>query len=300
LPPVHKILFFSRNPNSTTNQNKEKIIMKKILAMLMAVAMVSVAAAATTTSKTTTKTTSGILFNRPQFQTHRATEAGYSLTVPMIYKGVMSFDGWYMLDDAKECAVDSFRAKYDLYMTICQPCLDCNPCVALPLEVSAANTPAAFTLFGADAVASPITRWDLYLIKAYRNDVTAYKINLMQNHEGTFFTGSNNKNAWISFGDAQADLFISQTLVGPKSNYVFAYMNGDFKDGVKDKNGNVIPGVIGVPTTSTKATAYIKSITSMQGDFNAIWNKADAKLNKQVEDALKTEQNGAPVIYTEE
>ena len=32
----------------------------------------------------------------------------------------------------------------------------------------------------------------------------------------------------------------------------------------------------------------------------AVWNKADAKLNQQVEDALKTEQNGAPVIYTEE
>jgi len=32
----------------------------------------------------------------------------------------------------------------------------------------------------------------------------------------------------------------------------------------------------------------------------AVWNKADAKLKQQVEDALKTEQNGAPVVYTEE
>ena len=32
----------------------------------------------------------------------------------------------------------------------------------------------------------------------------------------------------------------------------------------------------------------------------AEWNKADVKVRQQVEDALKTEQNGAPVIYTEE
>ena len=32
----------------------------------------------------------------------------------------------------------------------------------------------------------------------------------------------------------------------------------------------------------------------------AVWNKADARVRQQVEDALKTEQNGAPVIYTEE
>lgn len=239
--------------------------MKKILAMLMAFAMVTAVSAATTVTEST-KTTSGILFNRGQFQPHKATAAADALTVPMIYKGTMSFDGWYALAENNDgiCEVDTLKVKYDLFMTICQPCLDCFPCELLALDETDENTPAAFTKFGADAEASPITRWNLYIVKTNKKDVVAYKINLMANHGAVFFTGAAKKNAYVAYGDVQPERLILQNLVGKKSDFKFPYLNATYADGEWT-----------VDRDAKKATAYIKSITSMSGDFTAAWGAAE-------------------------
>lgn len=232
--------------------------MKKILTLIMALAMVVAASAATKTS---------IVFNKAQFQ--NGEEGTVALTVPMVYKGSLSFDGWFVdsdldgVDDPnKDCLVDDLKVKYDLFMTMCQPCLDCRPCTFLD-SVDVDRDPAEFNAEGE----APITRWNLYVVRKYKEDhvnkAVAYKVDLLDvdyDHFANFFTGAVKKEAFVSYENDSDNVLMCQVLTGKKSDYKFSFYTAAYED---DGAGNFA----WTQPAGNKQTAYIKSIASMSGDF---------------------------------
>ena len=71
---------------------------------------------------------------------------------------------------------------------------------------------------------------------------------------------------------------------------------------MESRNRMYLTGVEDVLSFDTEEILLIRAAFAVLSDpsLAAVWNKADARVRQQVEDALKTEQNGAPVIYTEE
>lgn len=219
--------------------------MKKFLALILTAAMAVSASAATQ-----------LLFNRAQFQPFFATEAGWQLTVPFIYKGTLTYNGINAYDDdrltveaeikANEqgtlCEVDDFKKSLPLYMTICQPCIDCYPCTQLGKGTGSA---VEFETFGSQAEVGTITVWNLYVL----DGADVYKIDLLDRTIASeFFTGAPKKEAFVM---VDVKNFFT-TMTGKKSDYKFVYLNAEYDGQTWNGRGG-------------KQTAYIKSVTSFKG-----------------------------------
>ena len=218
--------------------------MKKFLALLMACACAFTASA---------KTSNSLLFSRAQFQPSKASAAGVLLTVPLIYKGTVSakVDALLALDDADATSVclSTDKGTLPIFMTMCQPCIDCYPCENLAAQKSA--TPIDFAHYGTEATIADekITSWYMYYIVADKKNKTAdiYRVDLTAG--GNFYTGSDKTAAILTADGAR--------LSGKRSNYTFSYYDAELKkDGANYK---------WTKKGDKKTTAYIKSASSLTG-----------------------------------
>lgn len=246
--------------------------MKKVLFALMMMSVASILSAADVKVYVETDEIFGLVFSRSQFQSHRTQNVGASaLTVPLIYKGSPSFNGWTQArEDEHTCEVDKQKNSFEIFMSICQPCIDCFPCEELPLFESGINTPATIDKIGNDAEVNPITRWNLYIVKRQNTDVNIYKINLLDDKNAMFFTGSDssrNGTAYIQYF-MNDDFKMSQNFAGKKNNFKFAYYESTYDHNLPDTEAWVV-------NSKKKTTAYIKSISSMNGTFACSWESAD-------------------------
>lgn len=250
--------------------------MKKALASVVAIAMtLAVTASAKSTS---------LLFNRPQFQPAQYTCAMENdgdiekvlLTVPLVYKGTVALtidtlnnDGtetWNRCenldpatckpDKVKEthCCykIDTTKQTIPVYMTICQPCIDCFPCQALENELS--DAPLAFDTYYCEAEPGKVTKWNLYYVfqDKKKKETEINKFNLLDDaYEATFFTGKKGTKPGFMYIGAYGDLFLN----GKKSDYSFKYT-----EAFLDAAGNWETS--GALKTQT---AYVKSLASVSG-----------------------------------
>ena len=197
-----------------------------------------------------------LLFNRAQFQAHKATAdtPAYMLTAPLVYKGTVTLQGTN-IDDAEAICVVSKKTSYPAYMTICQPCIDCYPCRMVEAEASdeALDMPA----YGEAAVdPGKITKWNLYLIKEDKKAKTAtiYKIDLAEAEETVFFTGPVKGE-----GDAKGVNEASFFMTGKKSDYKFSYIDAYITTPAGDWE----------TTGAGKKSGYIKSVNIFTGSFTS-------------------------------
>ena len=221
--------------------------MKKYITTLMTIFCIFAASAG---QKTT------LLFNRPQFQLRRA-DASYdgkpALTVPLVYAGALKLNEVYAEDCDEEsyCFVRTAKTSYPMYMTMCQPCIDCYPCAQLAIQDGVQFIDGSLT--GENAGPSAVTRWNLYFIDADKKakTVKVYKLPVIQGNP-VFFTGSSDKNgqAFAQYVESGA----SFALAGKKNDYKFKYLNATLdSDFTWNANGD------------GTATAYIKSVSKWQG-----------------------------------
>lgn len=197
-----------------------------------------------------------LLFNRPQFQLRRA-DASYdgkpALTVPLVYAGDLRLNDVYAEDDSLEdgCFVQTSMATYPMYMTMCQPCLDCYPCTQLGVQDGVQLIDGAAT--GENASPMAITRWNLYILdldkKAKKLDI--YKLPIASS-DPVFFTGNSSSNgqAFAQYVEPTAGF----AMAGKKNDYKFKYLDATLGADYSWKvNGN------------GTSTAYIKSVTKWEG-----------------------------------
>ncbi|MBR6471437.1 MAG: hypothetical protein IKS83_06540, partial [Victivallales bacterium] len=256
--------------------------MKKVLAMFLVCAMALTLSA---------KSKSTLLFNRYQFQTKFAGAFydGYpALTVPLVYSGDLDLSGVYAWDDDDRtleyevmtnegvtnawCIVDAVNAKFPLYMTICQPCIDCYPCTVLgqydglTLLKEAEQLQPNEVGSGIWARVGKITVWNLYVVDVDKKtkSVYIYKMSLLDddvnpdsNLDSVFFTGKNTKNdlAYVQVSGTMGNF----AMVGKKNDYKFKYTEADLAPA-----GN---GTYAWINAGGSYTAYIKSVSKFEGLF---------------------------------
>ena len=272
--------------------------MKKALASVVAIAM----ALATTASAKS----SSLLFNRPQFQTAEftcATDAAkLQLTVPLVYKGSVALtiealenagnENWNSCEDLDEetckatktteshCCYDfdSEKKTLPIFMTICQPCIDCFPCTALPLYLS--DEPVEFNEYYCAARPGAITKWNIYFIDQNKKakETTIKKFNLLDDaYKATFFTGKRGATKGFMYIGGYGDLF----LAGKKSDYSFKYYEAYLTSSFDWDNKGALKS----------QTAYVKSLASMTGsttisgdnseleaDCDFVWDAEDGEV----------------------
>ena len=219
--------------------------MKKYAMLLALVASFSVFAGGTT---------SAILFNRGQFQAHKATTdtPAYMLTVPIVYQGTMTSNA-VLVDDNAEVCVDEGKGTYQLYMTMCQPCIDCYPCRMISAESSDVALP--MDAYGEAAIdPGKITKWNFYVVREDKKakTVTICKIDLIDTDEAVFFTGSSKGKAAVA-GTAEQ----SFVLTGKKSDFKFTYLDAVITSETGDWE----------VTGNGKKIGYVKSVSAFTGDF---------------------------------
>ncbi len=227
--------------------------MKKLFVLFVAVAATMSALAA---SKT-------VYFNRPQFQKYLDAQAdGYNkqLTVPLIYKGTMSTvtdAGITTFDD--DCVVDD-KEKKTVFMTICQPCIDCYPCEVLQIQASDEPVDSPTT----EDEPGFITVWDLYIINEIdkKNKEVYIDVIDMAADSDTFFTGPLKGKALIAAVQDDSAAAIPFLVTGKKSDYKFKFTEAFLSDDLEWVNEGAV----------SKQTAYIKSIASMDGAFSVYYN----------------------------
>lgn len=197
-----------------------------------------------------------LLFNRAQFQAHKATAdtPAYMLTAPLVYKGTVAIQGTN-IDNAEGVCIVTKKASYPAYMTMCQPCIDCYPCRMVEAETS----DEALDMAGyGEAAVDPgkITKWNLYIIKEDKKakEVTIFKIDLTENQEAAFFTGTSKGEADAK-GVAEPTFF----MTGKKSDYKFSYVDALITSSTGDWE----------VTGAGKKSGYIKSVASFTGNFTA-------------------------------
>ncbi len=248
--------------------------MKKAFTFVVAIAM--------TLALTASAKSSALLFNRPQFQPAEYTcsmdYAKLLLTVPLVYKGTVALtidslendrtETWNVCEitDENTCkndkgtethccyVIDTAKKTLPVFMTICQPCIDCFPCWALQKEQS--DVPIAFVddRYYCEALPGKITKWNLYYViqdkKAKETEID--KFNLLDDaYSATFFTGHRGTKPGFMYIGGYGDLFLN----GKKSDYSFKFYEAYLTDNYEwDGDG------------SLKAqTAYVKSLASMAG-----------------------------------
>ncbi len=271
--------------------------MKKAFTFVVAIAM--------TLALTASAKTGPLLFNRPQFQHHEYNctmdYAKLLLTVPMVYKGTLNLtedkltdngqETWERCDEADiancktapknfetHCCyiVDTNKNTVPIFMTICQPCIDCFPCTSLPKGDGTDKTPVAFPgdLYSCQATPGWITKWNLYYVDVDKKNKTTdvYKVNLLD-YEVEFFTGKAKKAEAFMFIADYGDLF----LAGKKSDYTFKFQTGYLNDGLDwEQPANA-------KEAKKKYTAYIKSLNSISG--SASISGGDVELNKNCDES---------------
>ena len=252
--------------------------MKKIVALFMACAMMlSMSAFAKKGSS------AKLYFSKPQFQVSHTTTTKYNgypaLTFPLVYTGSVKFTGWIVSDGIKKCVQDE-KITPDLIMTICQPCIDCYPCVVVPTMAS--EEPALVAEPAKDP--QPITAWNLYVVVNYKDGkkkaTFVEKIDLIA--AGTvFFTGQLGKEPGvIQYLTDKAQLLVG----GKKSDYSFTYYQTTF-GGTEDGGWDGEYSWDESTTASSSSKGYIKSIAELKGSLNladAIGDGAGFQLNGAV------------------
>lgn len=221
-----------------------------------------------------------LLFNRPQFQPHEYNcNTGYDrllLTVPLVYKGTVALTIESLANDKNEIwntctldenckaeretethccyVVDTAKKTLPVFMTICQPCIDCFPCFALEKEAS--DQPIGFVddkIF-CEAKPGKITKWNLYYVVQDKKakETTISKINLLDDaYETEFFTGRRGSKPGFIYVGGYGNLF----MVGKKSDFTFKY----YEAYLSESGDWVSDGSL------KQATAYIKSMSSIAG-----------------------------------
>ena len=263
--------------------------MKKALASVVAIAMTL---AVTASAKSTTllfnrpqfqphQYTCDINVNGVQGKNDEVLEVEkVLLTVPLVYKGSVALtidslnndgtEAWNICEiedpDVAKCKVnkdkeihccykiDTTKLTVPVFMTICQPCIDCFPCYALEKEQS--DVPIAFVddKFYCEAQPGKITKWNLYYVfqnkKAKWTEIDKFNL-LEDDYNATFFTGKPSTKPGFMYIGGYGDLF----LTGKKSDYSFKYTVAYI-----DATGNWE----GAGKTKSE-TAYIKSLAAMSG-----------------------------------
>jgi len=244
--------------------------MKKFFAFLMIVAMASTLSATVYNQ---------FFFNRNQFQGYNATEGAYQLTVPFAYEGTISVSGYKandndiftkegVIDGDADCVVASVRGNIPVFMTICQPCMDCYPCSELLQQKGEGDKPFVYAAVKDESISGYITRWNLYLVNVDSKEKTAdiYKFNLLnpqdagEAKESVFYTGQKRENAYIQI---KSDLG-NAVMVGKKADYTFRYYNAKLAvaNGILNDDAQNWASI-----EKTLNTAYIKSVASFQGNY---------------------------------
>jgi len=259
--------------------------MNKVFSLFMICAMaVSLTAADT------------LFFNRYQFQPGKGTyntgtDAKYvkdlaALTVPFVYSGNLKLTGYGAADDEwinyeltdGDCFVGKNTLNVPIYMTICQPCLDCYPCTVLGQEdeIRVLDNEAKV---GTQALVGSVTRWNLYLVEKWKDDdrkenVTLYKVNLMttqNNVDSVFFTGrkgsGNDSNAFAQYRGVDNHGYTTNiAMMGKKNDYKFNYTVAKLQKNNPD-DVDWVWEVVKSNGKEVKETAYIKSPTKFDGVF---------------------------------
>lgn len=268
--------------------------MNKVLAFIMVCAMaLSLSAASKTTQ-------SVLLFNRWQFQ-HAKAQAGITfdaLTVPMVYKGSFDIEGWFVWDNDNDkiesmdndCLVDDVKLNLPMYMTMCQPCIDCFPCTMLGTQQTQYQTPAEVAS-ASPAVVGDITRWNIYVVQSNKKQKWAYvwKLNVLDAAAANgayFFTGAQKGKAVFQYSLNNGSFF----LTGNKSDYTFKFYNAEF-DFAR------IGSWTWTNPVGNKATAYIKSVSSFEGDYALaeMWHQVSEEdyVGYQFEGTIKLNRDAA-------
>ena len=279
--------------------------MKKTLASVVAIAM---SLAATVSAKSTALLFNRYQF-QPAEYTCMMNYPKVLLTVPLVYKGTVATqienlefndkqneqtdvwkrcDGGFILtinaqnvitsckpeDTTKEyylCyKVDQSKLSTPIFMTICQPCIDCFPCTTLPLLASDVPTPfnaspaaeGDYADIMCNAMPGNITKWNIYYVLenlvyngiANEKQLEIDKFNLLdQDYASAFFTGRKGAAPGIIYIDGYK-LF----LTGKKSDYSFKYTEAFINaNGMWNYDEDAAKFVTG--------TAYVKSIAAMTG-----------------------------------
>ena len=188
-------------------------------------------------------------------------------------------NNWYEPKDKLVCYVGDYSKKLPLYMTICQPCLDCYPCTVLgqyPGMTYLYNDQSEAWAVGFyhGAFVGKVTRWNLYIVDAKKGSngwAWIYKFNLLDKDiddsswvDSVFFTGGLKKISQLktkaqaggkAYIQAKGEKFGSLVMTGVKNDYKFKYT-----DAVLGQDLNWY-------WTDNKLTAYIKSVSKFDGLF---------------------------------
>ncbi len=246
--------------------------MNKFLTLIAAVAMSLTLSAAESN-----------FFNRAQFQGIDSAEAGtYALTVPLVYKGSLSLEGWFVGDaditrSNERCIVSEVESDLPLYMTICQPCIDCLPCTMLALKATTDGAPAQFENVDEAAedgefvkdLRNPITVWNLYTVFkekwAGKEYVSIQKIDLLDTEifQANFFTGTSKGKAAAGARSVSYNFL----MTGKKNDFKFKFLPATFAYG-PDSVTHEDRAIWTVAEGAKKDTAYIKSVKSFEGTFS--------------------------------
>ena len=164
-------------------------------------------------------------------------------------------------------------------MTMCQPCIDCYPCRMV--ETEASDVALDMQGYGQAAVdPGKITKWNLYIIKEDKKNkaVTIFKIDLAENQEAAFFTGSAKGEADAK-GVAEPTFF----MTGKKSDYKFSYLDAVMTSPEGDWD----------VTGAGKKTAYIKSVSAFTGSFITAAVDKDNETAQNVGATVKLTRNAS-------
>lgn len=218
-----------------------------------------------------------LTFSRSNFQLHNDTAAVKNVvqaTVPIVYKGSITceeitFDA---CNAEEECLTDE-KLTIKLYMTMCQPCIDCRPCERIDGTntgiYTATDVPAMSK--ATNAGAGKLTVWNLYTIEKFKKDDGTWSVAVVKlplNAGGPtltawFFTGSSSGKAALVGSAEQAGGYKLAQFTGSKNNYTFKYQEGDLVE-----TGDPAKPYEWTNISSTKSTAHIKSISSMSGTLH--------------------------------
>jgi hypothetical protein len=233
-----------------------------------------------------------LYFSRPQFQwsaykdvesvlakpTGDSSDFDVQVTAPFVYKGTIALKGDWIVepDDQKltksarqnaKCIIEP-KVSWPAIMTLCQPCIDCYPCEAMPQNATggAALTPIlpdaddsydGITETNTWGKPGSITNWTLYVgydISTKKNHKVALfaKIDLLSDGAAEFFTGPKGKNLYVRYDELNSHF----VLTGAKSAYTFEFFERLLgKDGEWQNTDN----------TATKAKAEIMSAKALNG-----------------------------------
>lgn len=250
--------------------------MKKIVALFMVCAVaLSISASA--------KCKSQLLFQRWQFQLHCDQESDYVgypiLTFPLVYTGSVKFAGWKVDTDLLEaCATDycltDEKISPSLFMTICQPCIECFPCTLVPKEAGVIREIPDLASLN-DTTMPAITAWNLYVVVPFGSGknkaVYIRKIDLADTGaDASFWTGPKKGSAVVQYkaagggynGDTDVQFFIG----GKKSDYSFSFVESFayWKDSSDHSKGLFWAD----PGSSAKSQkGYVKSVDKFSGSL---------------------------------